>query len=328
MKAGTGARANGGTGARGHGGTGARGHGGTGARGHGGTEARGHGGASPLGCGAALRFGAACSLPGGRRGRAASLLRRAALAALLVAAIVPAARAQKAQWSDAVYVPGRWQAGRLVAARTSNAATDSLALVMRVDYFAQAPRWRAEIVRTGDGRTFGEPVVLLGNGAQVMVVTPLGATPLERHALSGDSLVRAAIVFDAGGQRQGAASGRIVTRSAAGAVARVAYRRPVRNPTFDAAMLDPRNRTAGRNFLAARLTAVGDQRSAGVVATAGARGVDRVQTPRGEVPVTPDSAAIKRMEQFRVSPMALEDFLRRGGLGPYAARPEEGQVRQ
>ena len=60
-----------------------------------------------------------------------------------------------------------------------------------------------------------------------------------------------------------------------------------------------------------------------MVATAGARGVDRVSTPRGEVPVRPDSMAIVRMERFAVGAMRLEDFLRLGGLGPY--RAAEGQ---
>ena len=267
----------------------------------------------------------ASSRPAPRR-RARRAARTAALGLAALVALVPAARAQKTQWSDAVYVPGRWQAGRLVPLRASDAATDSLALVMRVEYFAQAPRWRAEVSRTTDGQSFAAPVVLLGNGAQAQVVTPLGVTPLAGHALGGDSLISAAVVFDAGGRRQGASSGRIVERSAAGTVTRVVFRRPVRSPAFDAAMLDPGNRAAGRNLLAARITAVGDQRSAAVVATAGARGVDRVQTPRGEVAVTPDSLAIKRMELFRVSPMALEEFLRQGGLGPYAERPE-GQVR-
>jgi hypothetical protein len=86
-------------------------------------------------------------------------------------------------------------------------------------------------------------------------------------------------------------------------------------------MLNPRNQTAGRQLIAGRLTAVGDQRSASVVATAGARGVDRVRTPRGEVAVTPDTMAVRRMEQLAVGAMRLEDFLRQGGLGPYRPEP-------
>jgi hypothetical protein len=242
---------------------------------------------------------------------------------LLLCTLAPAARAQKTQWSDAVYVPGRWQAGRLVAQRTSNPATDTLALVMRVDYFAKAPRWRAEVRRTADGQAFGDPQVLLGNGADVQVVTPLGATPLARHALNNDPLVRAALaVFDANGRLRGAANGRVVERSADGAVGRVVFRRTQRSPSFDEAMLDARNSAAGRQFLARGIAAVGDQRSTAVVATAGARGVDRVQTPRGEVAVRPDSLAIRRMEQFVVGAMTLEEFLRQGKLGPYADRPE------
>jgi len=237
-----------------------------------------------------------------------------------LAALVPAARAQKAQWSDAVYVPGRWQGGRLVRARTANAATDTLALVMRVDYFAKAPRWRAEVRRTADGQVFGDPQVLLGNGADVQVVTPLGGTPLARHALNTDTLVLAAVAVVPGGRLQGVANGRVVERGADGSVGRVVFRRSQRSPSFDEAMLDARNAAAGRQFLARGIASIGDQRSASVVATAGARGVDRVQTPRGSVPVTPDSMAVVRMERFVVGAMTLEEFLRQGALGPYAVR--------
>jgi hypothetical protein len=247
-----------------------------------------------------------------------------AVALFALAAHVPAARAQKAAWSDAVYVPGRWTAGRLVAAHTNNGATDTLALVMRVDYFAKAPRFRMEVRRSADGQTLGDAQVILGNGADVQVVTSLGATPLARHALNNDTLVRAAIAVVSGGRLQGAANGRVVERMADGAVGRVAFRRSQRSPAFDEAMLDARNSSAGRQFLSRSIASVGDQRSTAVVATAGARGVDRVQTPHGSVPVTPDSLAIRRMEAFPIGAMTLEDFLRLGGLGPYAVRPDSG----
>jgi hypothetical protein len=213
-------------------------------------------------------------------------------------------------------------------------ATDTLALVMRVDYFANPPRWRAEIRRSSDGQTFGEPDVVLGGGnaAAASVVTRLGATPLDRHALGRDSLIRAvAAVMGPTGRRQGAANGRLAERRADGSVFRVAFRRTARTAAFDDRLLDPRNTSAGAQLISSRLTSVGDQRSAGVVATAGARGVDRVRTPGGEVPVTPDTMAVVRMERFAVGAMRLEDFMRLGGLGPYqpdsAAAPADSAVR-
>ncbi len=248
----------------------------------------------------------------------AMVLSVAALGALAGPAV-----GQKLQWADVVYVPGAWQAGRLVPRSTTNTAADTLALVMRVDYFASAPRWRAEIRRSSDGVNFGEPTVLLGERTSASVVTQLGATPLDQHALGRDLLVRSAIVFDANGRRTGVASGRIVDRAANGTVVRVAFRRSQRTANFSDDLLNPRGPSAGRQLIASRLTSVGDQRSASVVATAGARGVDRVRTPRGEVPVRPDSMAIVRMEHFSVGAMRLEDFLRQGGLGPY--KPAEGQ---
>ncbi len=263
--------------------------------------------------------------PAPRRSARRDTTARTLLGALaLFVSLVPVARAQKTAWSDAVYVPGRWTAGRLVAAPTSNGATDALALVMRVDYFAKAPRFRMEVRRSADGQTFGDAQVLLGNGADVQVVTALGATPLARHALNTDTLVRAAIAVVSGGRLQGTANGRAVERMADGSVGRVVFRRSQRSPAFDDAMLDPRNTSAGRQFLSRSIASVGDQRSTAVVATAGARGVDRVQTPHGSVPVTPDSLAIRRMEVFPVGAMTLEEFLRQGALGPYAVRADSG----
>jgi len=243
----------------------------------------------------------------------------AACGAALAGAAAPA-QAQKVQWSDAVYVPGRWQGGQLVRGTTRNGAADSLALVMRVDYFASPPRWRAEIARTRNGRTFGEPDVLIGQGANVQVVTALGATPLAQHLLGRDSLVLAAVAaLDAQGRRRGAANGRLVDHGPDGSVQRVVFRRTARAAEFSDDLLNARA-GGGRQFLASGIQRVGDQRSASVVATAGARGVDRVQTPRGTVPVNPDAAAIARMEAASVGAVRLEEFQRAGRLGAYSTR--------
>jgi hypothetical protein len=243
---------------------------------------------------------------------AAAVGRTVLLAAVCAAGTARAAPAQRAEWTDIVYVPGEWSGGRVVA------RPDSLAMVMRIDYFSVPPRWRAEIRRTRDGRTLGDPEILVGRGRSGMVVTPLGATPLEQHALGHDPLVTAAVVFDQRGHRSGPASGRITDRGPDGRTSRVVFRRVVRNPHFDEKLLDPGNRSSGRTLLASGIAAVGDQRSASVVATAGARGVDRVQTTQGTVTVRPDTAAVRRMEHFAVGAVTLEDFLRAGGLGPYA----------
>jgi hypothetical protein len=247
--------------------------------------------------------------------------RTLAAAALLLAALAPGLAAQRTQWTDAVYVPGRWQAGRLLRVASRNGATDSLALVMRVDYFSNPPRWRAEVRRSADGRTFGAPEIIIGNGAAAQVVTQLGATPFEQHALARDTLVRAAVgALDASGRRRGAASGRIAEKLASGVVGRVVFRRAQRAPTFSDELLNPGGSAGGRALLASGIHQVGDQRSASVVATAGARGVDNVQTPRGNVPVHPDTMAVVRMERFSVGSLRLEEFLRAGHLGAYGSR--------
>jgi hypothetical protein len=248
--------------------------------------------------------------------------RPAALAVLLAAGTAAAAQAQKAQWTDVVYIPGRWAGGKLVPRSSANPQTDSLALVMRVDYFSRPPKWRAEIRRTSDGQTMGNPDILVGEGARALVVTPLGTTPLEQHALGQDPLVRAVVLFDHGGRAPGPANGRLVEKARDGSVSRVVFRRSMKNANFADALLDPGARSGGRTLLASGIAAVGDQRQASVVATAGARGVDRVKTPGGDVPITPDSGAIRRMERFAVGAVALEDFMRTGALGPYAVRPD------
>ncbi len=257
-----------------------------------------------------------------RHGRVSRL---AALVAILAAGAAARVEAQKLQWTDVVYVPGRWAGGKLAPKTTTDPRTDSLAMVMRVDYFSRAPKWRIEIRRSPDGRTLGAPDILIGDGARAVVVTPLGATPLEQHALGQDPLVKAAVIFDQSGRAPGPANGRIAGRAPNGTVTRIVFRRSQRNPNFADALLDPGARSGGRNLLASGIAAVGDQRQASVVATAGARGVDRVKTPGGEVPVTPDSAAIQRMERFAVGAVALEDFMRTGSLGPYAVRDSTGR---
>ena len=248
---------------------------------------------------------------------------RLALAALLAAGTAAAAEAQKAQWTDVVYVPGRWAGGKLVSRKTTDPRTDSLALVMRVDYFSAPPKWRAEIRRTADGQTMGNPDILdrrrdacrRGDGARRDAAGAARARP-------GSAGPRGHGVRP---ERSGAAGRRPGDWWSApqdGSVGRVVFRRSVKNPSFADALLDPGARSGGRNLLASGIAAVGDQRQASVVATAGARGVDRVKTPGGDVPVTPDSVAIRRMEAFVVGAVSLEDFMRTGGLGPYAVKSD------
>jgi hypothetical protein len=257
---------------------------------------------------------------------ARSAWRLAAALACLMAGVAATAAAQKAEWTDVVYVPGYWAGGRLIEP-AAHQATDSLAMVMSVEYFSAPPKWRAEIRRTTDGATMGAAQILIGEGERAVVLTPLGATPLEQHALGRDPMVRALVIFDATGHRRGAARGRIVERTASGTVGRVVYRRPVRNPQFDPAILNPGGRSATATLLSSGVARVGDQRSASVVATAGARGVDNIKTPNGQVPVTPDTSAVARMDHYSVGTVALEEFLRAGGLGPYAA-PGDSTGRQ
>ncbi len=173
--------------------------------------------------------------------------RRAAGAAVVLLALAAGSlRAQQTQWSDAVYLPGKWVNGRVTQ---SAAWADSLALVARIDYFLHAPKWRAEIRRSTNGQTFADqPDVIINDGSRVVVVTQVGSAPFAEHALARDPVATAAVaVLDPQGRRRGAASGRITERATGGAVARVVFRRAVRG-SFDEALLNPGG-SAGRGLL-------------------------------------------------------------------------------
>jgi hypothetical protein len=78
----------------------------------------------------------------GTTGATMTALIAAVALSLAVPASLGAQAAPKERWVDYVYVPGKWQGGRVVADRTPNNATDTLAVTARVDTYVRAPRWR------------------------------------------------------------------------------------------------------------------------------------------------------------------------------------------
>jgi hypothetical protein len=252
-----------------------------------------------------------------RARRPAALAAASAALALLLVALTPlgAAAQEKQRWTDRVYQPGRWANGRLAPVTTTNPQSDSMALVAQVEGFAKAPKWRAEIQRVGADQRLGEPLVLVGERNRVWVVTGVGATELARHAAKDDPFVQAVVAqFDAAGAVRQPGAGRIVQRAADRSVARVWLRRPALRADFSDAVLNRSQRTVG-NLIRQASGTVASNRSEGAATTAGARGVT-VQTPTGEINVTPDPAAVAAMDRRVVDAVAMDAFIRAGQLEP------------
>ena len=239
---------------------------------------------------------------------------------------VAAQTAAKERWVDYIYQPGRWQAGRVVEHRTTNARTDTLAFVARVDTYVRAPRWRAEVRRMVNGDTLGAPTILVGNGATVVVITGVGSTPLENHAAANDTLVRSVVArFNAGQPARPPQNNRFVDTGAGNRVQRVVLRFTQARADFADNLLETGTvRRAGSALARLGVETLGAGRDQEVVASAGARGAVPVQTPEGELIVEPDTAAILRMQARAPNFIALDAFLRQASLGVYAqpARPE------
>ncbi|HUF12337.1 MAG TPA: adenylate/guanylate cyclase domain-containing protein [Longimicrobiales bacterium] len=230
----------------------------------------------------------------------------------------------KERWVDYVYQPGRWTGGRLVAHRTTNPRTDTLAFTARVDTYVRAPRWRAEIRRMVAGDTLGIPTILVGNGADVVVITGVGSTQLAQHQAAGDTLVQAVVSRFEAGRPLRPDDGRFVDRAAGNRVQRVVLRFPQARADFADALLETGTvRRAAQGLARLGVETLGAGRDQEVVASAGARGVARVQTVDGEIVVDPDTVAVVRMEQRDVNFIELDAFMREGGLGVYA-RQEGG----
>jgi adenylate cyclase len=263
--------------------------------------------------------------PGSGAGLAVTVL--AALAAL-VASPVSAQEAEKVRWTDWVYQPGSWQSGELVQIETTDTTTARLALVGKVDVYAIAPRWRAEFrdVATPDSMT--PPLVLVVEGDRAVVLTQLGSTALEEHRAADDPMVRAIMAHVEAGRPVPAGPGRFTETDPSGQVTYVVVRQPSARAEFAEGLLSTSTMgRLGRSVARLGIHAIGGERDAEVVASAGARGVAKVQTAEGEIEVRPDTAAILRMDRLAIGVVELDQFLRAAGITPVpvgTARPEEG----
>ncbi len=271
----------------------------------------------------------------GRRPVAPSPRRGGRVAALVVAALLlggvaesAAQTAERARWTDWIYQPGVWQGSRLVPHATANEQTDSLALVARVETYSLPPRWRAEIQRIEGDVAQGSALVLVSDARQVRVLTPLGSTALEEHAVAEDPLIQQLVAgFDERGQPRQPGAVRMAERNAQGEVEWVVVRRPLARAEFSQGLFEMGTAgRLGRGVARMGIHAIGGERQQEVAMTAGARGVATVRTAAGTIQVMPDAAAVRRMEALRISLLDLDRFQREGSLGdPETTQSPSGQ---
>ena len=197
------------------------------------------------------------------------------------------------------------------------AGEKDLKLTAKVAVFQDAPRERLEI-RPLKGAAFGEPIVIVSNGKGYFLVTKLGSTPLAESARASDPFVLQALAS----MPNETTKKRRVT-GPDGKLVAVVYREP-RSADFSAATafsLKPAK--VGGGLLKKGLASFGESDDTAVTASAGARGVDEIDTPSGKVSVTPDSSAVVWLESREIDPLELEEFLLAGELGPYAGTGAE-----
>jgi adenylate cyclase len=221
---------------------------------------------------------------------------------------LPAQEPERLRWSAWYYQP---------TSPGQDVRSEALTLVARVELYSKHPLWRAEIQRPGQ-----EEVVLIEDGSGVRVLTRLGATPLERHALANDALARL-LVTELASAPVGRRSGRSAVRSAGGEIAWVVARQAAVDPQVPDQLFS----TSGTGMIGRRLVRLGVDAAGGerttAVATAAARGVARVRTAAGEITIRPDSAAVARLDRIEIRLEELDRFLREAALGPHAGGREE-----
>lgn len=195
---------------------------------------------------------------------------------------------------------------------------DSVRFAGRATVWQDPPRERLEIHRVGEDGRLEDPLVVVSNGTNYFLVTPVGATALDRTVVSDDRLVRAVLAAPPGDAPE-----HRVVRGPEGGVEAVVLRRPA-PASFDTkkafALRLPRG---GDGLLAGGVSRFSAGADPEVTAAAGARGVGRVRTASGLVNVTPDPEAVEWMEDLDLPASALEAFRLEARLPPYDAIPED-----
>jgi hypothetical protein len=200
----------------------------------------------------------------------------------------------------------------LQASKGGAASEKDLKLTAKVAVYQEAPQERIEI-QPVEGSGFGEPVVIVSNGKGYFLVTKVGSTPLAKSPKAQDPVVLQELssMPNATGKKRS-------LKGSDGKLAAVIYREPRPADFSSSTAFSMQAPKLGGGLLKKGLSSFAGDDQPVVTASAGARGVDQIQTPNGAVNVTPDSSAVVWMEKREVSPLDLESFLLTGGLGPYA----------
>lgn len=184
----------------------------------------------------------------------------------------------------------------------------------RVSVFQEEGRERLEI-RPVRGGALADPIVVIGDGDEYWLATAVGTTSLAGSEPGRDRFVLLVLEGPAGN----APPHRTVP--ADGGIAAVVLRAAMSADFDEDDAFDTRRAPLASDRLGGGISAFSAGGDREAVAAAGARGVERVPTPDGEVAVTPDPAAIDWMETQAASPMETEAFKREGRLAPYDALP-------
>lgn len=184
----------------------------------------------------------------------------------------------------------------------------------RVHVYQQAPKERLEIHRVVDGE-LADPVVVVLDGNRYLLVTPVGATPFLESDPAQDPFIRMILAGPPGP----APPHRTVP--AAGGFAAVVLRHGEAG-AFDTKKAFATELPRGGAGLLSGLSSFSAAGETEVVASAGARGVDRIRTATGTITVVPDEQAVEWMESTTRVPVAeLERFRREARLAPYHLLP-------
>jgi hypothetical protein len=186
----------------------------------------------------------------------------------------------------------------------------------RVVVFQDRPKERLEIRRV-NGDQLEEPIVIVCDGRRYHLVTRVGATELISSEPAADPFVQLVLASPAG-----AAEPHRTVTDIDGTKTAIVLRHE-RDPEFEEdEAFELKSPQIESSLLKKGLSSFGAAQERHVAASAGARGVDEIETADGKVSVTPDPAAVQWMEEQSVPPLELEEFRIEARLAPYNDLPE------
>ncbi len=186
----------------------------------------------------------------------------------------------------------------------------------RVVVFQDRPKERLEIRRVTGGE-LEDPLVIVSDGRGYYLVTRVGATDLISSEPIGDPFVQRVLRSPPGTIEPHRA-----VRDRDGTTTAIVLRHP-READFDEdEVFELKSPQIESSLLKKGLSSFSAAQERHVAASAGARGVDEIETADGKVDVTPDPAAVQWMEEQSVPPLEFEEFRIEARLAPYNDLPE------